>query len=440
MLNRCVRVVMLVALGPIVTGAAEEAKRDPDALSLSLRASKKEIAPCEALLVTLRLSNPSSKEVAYDGNMPALMSFFRRVGDGSFEPCALSNHAGHLKGLGPAYLSPGEADIWDDTLFLFWPNVEDLNGQAFVFPRPGKYRIKARGRGLPANRYEEMMGETRHFESNEVEILVKQPSAEESAAMKLITDPQVALFVQRAQVVLGNERAVPRLEKLVAEYPATPYADFANFRLAQHYSSAYAKSFRRPNEKDYEANKPRMLRFADQAFKHFGAVSARNPGLQKRAACKKAGMLFREGKLRDNVDFFKLKRIVSASTNRDEWIPRIPYLPEQRRKRLRAVEILFVKDDRLDKRVHYRFGKSRTKGEVLKDLSEQAGVPLDTDAMEKARVTRPPGEGTCTLREFMWKFDTYDNRCWERRGKGYFLVIEREPKTPGRDDNKPVEK
>ena len=165
-------------------------------------------------------------------------------------------------------LRPKEAFVWD--VLLFWRQLCEFGGQAFVFTEPGKYEVKAVTRGV---------------ESNVIEIVVKWPSRREQAVAIAMMRHNVARFIQGYwgpdMLWADIQKAAKRCERFLLAYSTSPHADFAHYRLAVFREAEYS----------HGRNAADRKRLASIAYAHFQAVSNRNPMLRRRAAYHQLSML-----------------------------------------------------------------------------------------------------------------------------------------------------
>ncbi len=393
----------LLALGVGVTVAVtsgladEEPQARADALSLTLTPLTKEIAPYEPLPMIVAIRNQSRRPVSFNPNWFHRLDYFCADEAGAFTRCAYGKDYGRIASYSPIALAPKSSKGREE--LLFWRPPERFDGEAFVFSRPGRYKVKVKTDGL---------------ESNVVEIVVRPASAEESAAAKVFTRPRIARFIQ-GMWSLSDEavKTAAELSRLAVKHARSPFADYAQYKLGQFYYDRFRRT--------------RNPAWGMDAYRRFSAVSGRIPALRTRAACYRAFLFGAIPASEANEEFFALKDLLRTSKTSHGRFLEWPYSMEGARENLRAMEVRYVKDDRLNKMIEHPFVESRPLGDTLKQVSRQSGVPLDTDPQFKGITIRVSHQGPCTLREFMMQNWGGFRDYWEQRGDGYYLVIERKP-------------
>lgn len=386
---------------------------EQEPLSLTIRPYTKQIVPYEPIPIIVTIRNESNRPAKFDENYFHRVEFFCRLGEGRFEPCAYSKNSGVFSDGPLPKLAPGSARA--DEELLFWRDPMQFEGEAFVFPWPGAYEIKAKTEGL---------------ESNVVEVKIKGSSARQTAIAKLFTQPDVARFIQGFGELRGKQReqVAEEVRRLVAKYPDSRFADHANFSLARFFAWKYFMSGSR-------------RKWSRETYQHFGAVSPRIAELHTRASCRQAYLFSREPHLRSKTDFYLLKVQLLVPCGPDDTYLKRPYSLAGARSELRGLEILFVEDDRLDKKVDYRLGKPATYAELLKHVSQKTGVSLAMNPLGQQAVLGPTVQGTATLREFLYQLSGLAPGLWrpgrdlliwrwEPRDGGYFLGIGEKRKLP----------
>lgn len=375
------------------------------ALSLSIEPLIKEIVPYEPLPIIVTIRNQSERSVRFDSNYFYRAVFLCRAKDEPFKWCSYSRKHGVFVDAFGRELAPKAARMREEVLFR--RPLQESDEQAFVFPKPGEYWIKAETRGL---------------ESNVVQIKVRSPSAAESAAAKDFSRPPAAEFIQDFFWIplAQRDQVAAELQQLVAKHPRSPFADYANYRLGRFFYRMKYPQTRNPL-------------WGRDAYRHFAALSPRMPMLRMRAAWQQLYLFDTLPISERKESFFVLKKALFGVGQGDEVFDEWPQSLQKARRLLQRMEIKYVEDERLEKIIHYRFAKSKTIGETFKEVSAQSGVPLDMDPKLKERLARAATEGSCTVREFLLKRFAMFPNYWEQRGKGYYLVTEREQETQEND-------
>lgn len=388
---------------------------DSQSIRLYLDMATHKIATHEPLLVVVTLHNrdsrPSLKVRPYFTHRRRL-AFWISADDGPFKLSAYGKYIG-FRPIDHDYeeIELGKCRRWDELLLLRAPNGS--GAQRFLFAKPGKYRVKAELK-LPLD--DSIM----RLESRPADLVVEPPSSGDAAARDLIASPEVAAYLQTGPYYLRKQRrwlipdeAERKLEIVAKQHLKSPYADYANYALGIQYWLNYSSA----------TSQSERAAYASKAFKHFSAISARIPALRARCAYRQLGMLPMVPRLFTRANFYRIKGDLSRGISLPTDLLLVPAVPGWPRTGLLELEILYINDNRLDKIVNYRYEKSVTFGDVLESLSEQTGVPLDTQPKQKADSMNGHRDISTSLRE--WMDSTRGmNGYWEARGNGYYLVVE----------------
>lgn len=182
---RCLIALLLKAsIVATLSSASGKTLAAEEGLSVTINPILRQIVPYEPLLVAVVISNRSKHTLAFDPTYHfSGLVFWCGDEDKPLIPCAYGRSSVMFSGIyvdsAPGKL-PAKRERRQEEL-LFWRHPEQFNGKAFVFSKPGRYRVKAKSRNL---------------ESNVVEVKVRQPSPKESAAARLFTPPRVARLIQ----------------------------------------------------------------------------------------------------------------------------------------------------------------------------------------------------------------------------------------------------
>jgi hypothetical protein len=232
------------------------------ALTLSWYLDTAEIVPYEPLHATLTVRNVSSQPVNLPASIWSTLEFFCAYERESFTHCGHGAHAGEDV-FGNITLQPGEMITSAERLFI----IRGGRQVNFFFTKPGSYQLKARVNGFGTGKF---------LVSDIVKIRVKPPSPDDAAAAKLLTETETARM-EAARMIQGWERSevgAALLEKLVAQFPKSVFADHAHYTLGRYFKSKFF-------EERY-VNKREGKEEAVKAFEHFSAVSKRVAGLRTR--------------------------------------------------------------------------------------------------------------------------------------------------------------
>jgi len=377
-------------------------------------------------LVKIVVSNPSPRRIDVGAFVFSTLTVYSRSEGTPFSPCShpWRKHPQFSVGLAP---HGRFARTWP----LFWNRDPEFAGRRFAFPAPGKYQLKIVTTLFPS--------ESR-IASSVVEIVVKEPAPADAPALEIVKDPVVAEYLQYGSFSdargewmpdpAKEERAMAKLKELAKKYPKSPYADHANYHLAQ---KLYYKQLKltgpiqpRPSAKEIK-----------EIYGYCAAVSPRVKALRLRAAELQLHFLYgSEQGLRAKAVFDSLKKDLSAP-GAQEFVGEISGGWENLAWKLRAMEILYVEDERLDRKLHYRYTLGTRWGEIFKALSDQTGLRLDMDPASKAVRVFRDGEISGTLREYMFTLGGGPDRYWDRRGDAWFLVVKPPPEPPKPPEGEP---
>jgi len=211
---------MLVAiLGALAASAPSAQPQEADAtkkVRLYLRPDATEILLREPLHATVALRNEAPEALDVNASYLPTIQFFRAYEGGPFARCGLGTYAGKSIS-GRRRLAPGKELTSAELLFLFRSEGRD----ALVFDRPGEYQVKVR-----------MEVKGRAMESEAVSIFVKPLPPDHVAAAKLVVDRDSARMLQGWGFEAQGAKA---LDRLLADFPHSLYADHANHVLGQYY-------------------------------------------------------------------------------------------------------------------------------------------------------------------------------------------------------------
>ncbi len=401
---------------------AEDGSQPTAPIALKIDTEATEIVAHQPLLFTVTLSNESDTTISVTDRCYRSTRFIARQDSRPFALCAYGKNYG-IFNIGFTWtLPPGRAIQWDE--LLFWRDPDRFPDGAFVFAKPGRYELRAEVEwpilGTP---------KTVPCQSNTVSLTVRPPTCKQARAMRQITRPDVARYLQH-RAADNVDDVVRAMTVAVARFPRSPYSDQLNFALGV-YQKQQAESHSYYDKHDKELARIHIL----SGLRFFSSISPGNVKLRNRGAHEQLQLLLLDVTLRNHVDLDVLQRDIRKDSGTARRIDSSYSLYRQGwpDRQLRALQILYTPDARLDTCIKYEYGASITYGDVLKSLSAQSGIPLDT-AEDKERPTLPPGSGAMLLRE--WLSQTYSGELyWERRGRGYFLVrdpISRDAEAPSK--------
>lgn len=390
----------VLACGTLATASPPKlpAGEQPKALALQIRALHAEIGVCEPLPMCVTITNRSERPERIDPNQFSQFVFLTSRDGGVFAPCGYGKDFFlHVSGFfepTPPGGSKSHKEIvfsrefdWDGSKF------RRLAEPAFAFTKPGKYLLKAR---------------TKELESNVIEIHVRKPTTEESAAAERFTKGGVVRFLQGTWMLPADQRkAVAGLEELLTAGHAAQFNDWAHRRLGDYCLGEWRKDHNDATE--------------EKAYKHFAAVSGRIAPLRLYTACQQLGILGTKPAYASRKEFLELQMVVySPESQKSELLD--PLLLQQAQVAALCLRIMYAEDARLDKKVDGRFGRPATDGEILRRISEQADVPLSVHERAGGVNVMERGQKAGTLRECLRALSDRYLGYWTPVGDGYMRV------------------
>jgi len=214
------------SLGWLRSGLSPEQKQP---LELSLSVSKESFLVGEPVLIQLRLTNKSDKELKVEvGFDPRRHDAQIAFGDGPFQPYLplaakiLTTKVGIEVDRIIITLKPGES--WEVSGF----NLFNAETNDYAFPAPGRYRFKYEFRYDPEDL-------SKKVESNVLEIKVVAPEREvDQKALQFIVDHQLKPFLNPSEVEFlpieeeqGPDKIVTQFKELLKQFPESIYAPYA---------------------------------------------------------------------------------------------------------------------------------------------------------------------------------------------------------------------
>jgi hypothetical protein len=252
-------IASLLIAGSVTGSAADPRVPAEGAFAVSLLVDATQIVPYEPLWVTSSLINTTTDTVKLMGQGMGDNHLLISSAGGEYEDWGMG--LGSWKLYPDArvvdFLRPGQ---WCSEIgFLFFEPWDPYEGpRRFAFGEPGEYRLKLAV----------LIWGGERLETEPWPVTVQEPSEEEVAAAKLLTDPKVLdLIAQTGRPSLG----VPMLEQLVRDYPESRLADHAHFFLGEYYRI------------DPDGGPKQPVGQYGFAAQHFAAVSDRIPPLRVRA-------------------------------------------------------------------------------------------------------------------------------------------------------------
>jgi len=409
---------LMPLLEPAFPAFADAVDR-PAQLTLRLHLSTPEILQFEPLLVTLEVCNETDIPIGVSEHHLAVVYYARKDG-GEFEPLAC-NYDWRMSGSVVktyGYEPGGRPYVRDEV--LLWrgdhplalggrgDGYVDFSDRPFVFSEPGTYEIKARVFTEGRNRKDTLL------ESATVKLLVNPVEERLRPAAELMMARGVARFLDGRT----HDPAAETLDKLftlLREYPASPYADYVNYRLGSWHRWRY-QDIRPPSPAE-----------AVKAVKYFGDVSLRIPALRHRATYYTLTLPWRGYGLMYHVDYEHLREAVAEiEGSLFEHLIRTSGELRLRELRwgLRIVEILYIDDPRLDKIIDCRFGRPAPFVKILERAQSQTDVPLSMALVPKTGICNPVDQYCGPLRN--WMLSIHNGHLWVRDGSGYKLITREE--------------
>lgn len=292
-------------------------------------------------------------------------------------------------------------------------NPGDPDG-AFLFRRPGKYSLKFQadyGGGL---------------ESEVINFTVAEVPTGEGDAAHFFTFPSVSRLASHTFTPDAEEGA-KKLSLLTERHPDSRYADHAHYVLGQYFfARANHHSDSRSPDDVWELPETRAWA-AERAFVHFQSISGRIERLRLRGLHGQANLLKYFKAVRSTARFRDVYPAYKSSVDALRLLYLdYPVQPVTLSRELRAMEILFVEDERLDRQVTYYFAKLTPLERVFAEVERQTGVPLDLHDKLKSGQIVTAREETKSLREFMAAQLPVSRGLsyWVRRGNGYYLELD----------------